>query len=268
MDIFEFTDLRLYVRQRIEQMPRNGHGQFKKMAQHLRVSTVMISQIFKGDRQLPMELAHELTEYFGMTDLERRYFLLLAQLARAGTVKYKDHLKSEIQSLRKQSKNLKVRVPAGKELSDEAKAVFYSDWIYSGARLLTSIDEFKTADQIASRFDIPLARAVSVIEFLLQHGLCLQEDGRLKMGAPRTHLEASSPLIKSRQISWRLKGFEMMSVPADENDLFYTAPMALSQAAREEIRKELVRVIERVNRLVPESEADDLACLNIDWFKF
>lgn len=265
-DIFEYLDFRQFLADWIQSQPRRGYGQNRKMAEHLGVSSVMMSQILKGDRLMPMEHAYELARYIGLNDNETRYFLLLAQHSRAGTESFKKHLKDEIQSLRKSARELKSRLPVDKELSDEAKSIFYSDWIYSGVRLVSSIEGFESVEKIAEKFDLPIQKVRAVAEFLVSVGLCVQNGGKLQMGPARTHLESNSPYVKARQVSWRLKGFEQMGNSTD--DLYYTAPMALSKEAAEEVRKQLVLLIQRVNKIVPESKSEELACLNIDWFKF
>ena len=50
-------------------------------------------------------------------------------------------------------------------------------------------------------------------------------------------------------------------------ELFYSGPMVLSVQTMKDIRKELIRLIEDVTKLVEPSPAERLACLNIDWFK-
>jgi uncharacterized protein (TIGR02147 family) len=268
MDIFEFDNYKEYVHARVSTMPKKGYGQYRKIAEQLNMSSVMVSQIFKGERHLPMEQAFELTRHFGLNDLESRFFLLLVQIGRAGSERYQDHLRKELSTLRLHSQSLKSRLPSDKELDEASKAIFYSDWIYSGVRLLSSIEGYNTLENIASRFEISPQQTGQIIDFLLSKGLCVEDRGKIRMGASRTHLEASSPYIKSRQISWRLKGFDQMGSADETRDLFYTAPMALSQKAAQEVRKKLVQLIQNVVDLAAPSKSEEVACLNIDWFQF
>lgn len=268
MLLFDHEDYKTYVIDRVNGSPKKGYGQYRKMAAALGISTVTVSQIFKGDRHLTLEHAYELSKYFGLSDAERRFFLQLVQIARAGTSKYRDHLKNELAALREKSKDLKTRLPVDKELSDSAKAIFYSDAAYSAVRLLTSISGYSSLDAIATRLEIPIERAGQIVEFLLAHGLCVEKKGEILMGPSRTHLESSSPYIKARQISWRLKGFERMNHSAASEDLYYTAPMALSKKAAQTVHNELMTMIQKLNAIVPSSKSEELACLNIDWFKF
>ena len=51
-------------------------------------------------------------------------------------------------------------------------------------------------------------------------------------------------------------------------ELFLSLSSSLSQSAMKEIRKELVKAIERSTEIIDGSSEDQLACLNIDFFKF
>jgi hypothetical protein len=227
----------------------------------------MVSQIFRGDRHLTPEQALSLSEFLGLGDLAAEYFILLVQVARAGTHAYRQRLERRLEVVRAQSRDLKTRLPRDKEMTEEVKATFYSRWYFSGVRLATSVDALGTADRLAAHFQLPLARVNQVLEFLLNHGLCVEQDGRLAMGPRRTHLGADSPLIGRHHLNWRTQAITKLD-RVEEDELFYTAPMALARDLVPEIRAELVRLIESVNARVVPSASETLACLNIDWFKF
>jgi hypothetical protein len=266
MELFEFDSYKKYVLAWIESKPNRGRGLFRRLAEHLRVNPVYISQTLKGPKDLSLEQGFAVCEYLGLNDLEREYFLLLIQIERAGTQALKEFHLKRLRKLRRASQDLRNRVIPETEMTEAAKAVFYSNWSYSAVRLLSGVTRFGDEPAIAARLGLPLAQVHAIAEFLVRHGLCIQEGGRLRMGPRLTHLESDSPWIKTRQIDWRVKGFERMEQKgADE--LFYTGPMSLSPEAFTAIRRELVRLIEEASRLVGETEPEGLACLNIDWFR-
>ena len=63
MGIFEYNDYKLFVRNRIREMARAGRGQYQKMALHLRVHPTLVSQIFRGVRDLTPEQASEVAVF-------------------------------------------------------------------------------------------------------------------------------------------------------------------------------------------------------------
>lgn len=72
MEIFDFTDYKKFIVSLLKLGPKKGRGSLKKMAEHLQVNSVVMSQIFKGDRNLNLEQAWELSEYFGFSELEKK----------------------------------------------------------------------------------------------------------------------------------------------------------------------------------------------------
>lgn len=267
MNIFDFEHYKTYVLNRIRSMPRGGHGEFRHIAKSLRVHPTMVSQIFRGDKELTREQAVELCEHFGMADYESQYFLALVDLERAGTKKLKQRIQAQLTALKAASLKLSARMPAEKKLTDEARATFYTNWQYSGIRLLSSIEGYQTVDSIADYFGIPKSRVGKIIEFLVGHGLCVSEDGEIRMGAKQTHLEADSPLIQRHHANWRIKAMQAHeSLSAEE--LCYTGPMSISKKDFEKIRELIAQTVQQTTKIAVNSGEEILACLNVDWFKF
>ena len=264
--VFDYLDYRQFLRDLIESMPKSGWGQLTRLAEHLNTSAVLVSYVFNGSRDFSPEQALEVAEYFELSTLETDYFCLLIQYERAGTLKLKTKLKQQLDETRTKALNLKSRVKQDLELTEDAKARFYSNWYYSGIRLTSSIEGLNSIDAISSYLQLPKPRVKDVLEFLCQYGLCIEKDGDYFMGPKRTHLDADSPLITRHHANWRLKGLEnMQEVTPDE--LFYTAPMALSQEVMVMIRKDLAEFIDQMVKKVGDSKSEHVACLNIDFFK-
>ncbi len=85
MNIFEFDDYKTIIKLLIKEMPKKGYGEVRKIAQHLRIHSTLLSQILNGDRHLTMDQAYSLSAYFGLDTIETKYFLILIQKARAYT---------------------------------------------------------------------------------------------------------------------------------------------------------------------------------------
>jgi hypothetical protein len=100
------------------------------------------------------EQSLEVAIYFGLDEKSTEYFSLLVQLARAGTKRLEDHLKKKLEKLRADALDFKNRVPEHEKLSEQDMAVFYSNWFYSGVRLLTSIKEFDNVEAISNYFKL------------------------------------------------------------------------------------------------------------------
>ncbi|HVK60100.1 MAG TPA: TIGR02147 family protein, partial [Bdellovibrionales bacterium] len=255
-----------FVREQVQSMPNSGRGQLSRIAKHLSTSSVLVSYVMNGARDFSSEQAIEIADFFGLTETESDYFCLLVQLARAGSFKLEQKIQREMKKKREEAQHLKSRVAQDLELDDDAKARFYSNWYFSGIRLASSIDGLNSVEAIADYLKLPRVRVREVLEFLVQYGLSIEKNGEYSMGPKRTHIESTSPLVSRHHANWRIKGFESMEDLSPE-ELFYTGPMAVSTEAMAEVRKDLTDVIDRMVKKVGDSKSEQLACLNIDFFK-
>ena len=103
LDVFQFTDYREYIKKWISLRPKNGHGQLRKLALHLRMASVTITQILRSDRELPLEMAPATADFLLLTGLAKKYFIKLVMFSRAGSQDLQDFIFDEIKQLQKDS---------------------------------------------------------------------------------------------------------------------------------------------------------------------
>lgn len=268
MGLFEFDDYKLFVTSWVKSQPKKGHGQFLRIAKVLSTSPTIVSLIFKGERHVSLEQAADLAGFFSFTPLEIEYFFLLVQRGRAGSHRLRLILDSQILALKKKSQDLKERIHQDKELSDEAKSVFYTHWAYTGICNLAAIENFQTAEAICAHLNLPREKTIQFINFLLQNGLLKEEGGKISPHTARTHLAAGSPLVGRHHTNWRLKAMEKYDNINPQNEVIYTCPMSLSVEDLQKIRTTILEFIDRVDKIIGPSPSETTACLNIDWFTF
>ncbi len=266
MKLFDTHDYKAYLIAWIASLPRNGRGQALQMARHLRVNSVLISQILRGSRDLTLEQAYDLSEYIGHNELETKYFVLQVQLARAGTHRLKAHFKTQLDEIKTRDMDLQNRVNADKKLTPAAASEFYSSWLYSAMRLATSVPELNSLEALSRHFQIPRSKLKPVLDFLIEHSLCVEDGNKIKMGPRTTHLGSNSSMILRHHSNWRMKALSR-GVGADEEELFYTSPVSLAASDIPKIRKMILEWIDSFSTVVKDSDSEALACLNIDWFK-
>lgn len=267
MSIYQFDDYKDFFNHWVSSLPKQGHGEYRRVALALNVSTTMISQVFKGDKELSLELACDLCEYLNMTEDEVDYFILLVEHRRAGSVKLQKRLIRQIKDRKEKAQKLENRLKNEAELSEEQRAIFYSSWMYSGVRMLASCERFNDSEAIAQRLNLPRNQVQRVLDFLLQHGLLVQKKGELEIGPARIFLGSSNMLVTKHHQNWRLQGFNKM-VSTEDKNLFYTCPMSLSEKVAEDIRHEISALIDRSLKQVGPSDSETTRCMNIDWFEF
>jgi len=264
--IYDFKDYREFLVDKIKAQPKGGRGELAKMARHIRIHTTSLSQILRGSRDLSQEQAVQVSQYFGLNERESRYFLLLVQYRRAGSADLKSLLERQLDEMKSESAELVHRFRADKSLSVEEKATFYSNWFYSGIRVLTSIPGFQTPEAIADYFGLSRALVNEVIQFLLSSGLCVEKKGKLAPGPQYTHLDARSAFSHRHHSNWRIKAMQRHP-NLSPLELAFSAPMSLSKRDVEKVKTLLVDAIESVNRIRGPSECEEVFCLNLDWFR-
>ncbi len=265
-DLFESDDYRSYLHQYLESLPSQGYGQLAKIARALSLNPSTITLVLQGQKDFTSEQANDLCEYLEMTDLESDYFMTLVSLSRAGKPNLQARLQKQLSKIRERSKEVRSRIPEQVELDDDAKAAFYSQWYFSGVRLLTSIDQTHSPEAIAQRLQLPRSTVKRVLEFLVSTGLCVEKNGEFHLGPQSTHLGPESPHLSRHHQNWRLKSIEK-SDRISKNELMFTCPASISKADFPEVRKVLMNTIEDCFKIIKPSPCEELACLNIDWFK-
>lgn len=241
-------------------------GIYAKLAQHLNVHTTLISHIFKGDKHLSLEQAALVADFFGYNDLETEYFMALVQKEKAGNVSYRSYAQKQVEQLKEKSKKLSERIPIKAKLTEQDKAIFYSQWYYSGLRLLASIPTFANEEKIKKYFDLPAKTINEVLNFLLKTGLCKRDQRKLSVGPAHTYIGSDSPLVTRHHGNWRLKVLEQ-ATQLSEQDLMFTGPLTISAQDALEVRELLVKMVEKIKSTVDKTEPEELYCLNIDWVK-
>ncbi|MCP4911494.1 MAG: TIGR02147 family protein [Oligoflexia bacterium] len=268
MSIFEYLDYKEYVAAWVESRPKKGHGQWRKISQFLNVHTSLMSQVFKGDKDLSFEQAALLCDYLGHGELESDYFLLLVQYARAGNQALRNILEKQLERKSSEAKNLSKRIKKDLELTEEQKSQYYSSWVYSAVRLGAGIKDLNEVDDFAQILKLDPKFVNGIFQFLIESGLVVKkDDGTIDMGKAYTHLDKDSPWTKVHHTNWRKKAFERYDHLDNESELIYTSPVSLSFEDAQKIRELHIKHIQKIMKIITDSEPETLFSLGIDWFK-
>lgn len=265
--IFTYNDYKKYFNSWVEQQPKSGYGEYRRVAQALNLSTTMISQVFKAEKHLSMEMAADLCDYLNLNEDETDYFLLLVEYQKAGSFKLRSKLERQLKKAQEKAAKLESKVKKDIELSEQDKTIYYSSWVFQAVRLLTDIEGISDVEEIANRLNLPKNLIQKVVQFLLEANLCKREKGILKMGPAITHISAKSPMVSRHHLNWRLRGYQQMTFN-DEKNFFATVPMVLSSELADKLRQELPQFIQTIAAEVGPSKSEVVRCLNIDFFEF
>lgn len=266
VSIYHYQDYKEFYNAWVANQPREGFGEYRRLAQALGVSTTMVSQVFKADKHLSLELASEVCDYLRLDDEETDYFLLLVDYGRAGSFKLQERFQRQIKARQEKLKKLENRVKVG-ELSQETRDTFYSSWVYTGVRMLADTGKYNDAESLAKYLNLPRNHVQKILDFLLANNLLIESKGKFKIGPARTYLGTSSSLANRHHVNWRIQSMAKMQQKRDE-DFFYTSTMVMSQEVADWIRQEFPAIVERLNAKVIPSPSEVVRCLNIDYFEF
>lgn len=267
MTIYDFKDYKTFLRKLIAEFPKKGRGQSRRLAEHIGVAPIVVSQILARDRQFTADQAVLVAEFFGLDERATEYFVLLVSQGRADTKKLREFYQRKLDRVRSEAQNIKNLVQGREELSDADKGRFYSNWYYCGVWLLTSVPGFQSVEAIADRLGLKRAKVGEIVSFLLETGLCTEKSGKIWMDTKSTHVDDKSEFVNNHRRNWREKAREKFTQPA-EGDFFYSSPVSLSEKDAEKFRAELLRIIKDFSKQVADSPAEKLMCFNIDWFEY
>lgn len=267
MSAFKYLDYQAYLKAYIQQKPKGGRGELRRIAEALGVSPTLMSQILAGSKDFSLEQAEGFTRYAGFNTLEQEYFLALVQYARAGTTSLKKLLRAKIDELKTKSSEVENRLSEKNELSDEEKAVYYSSSIYASVWLYTSTSKLgRTMEECMERFDLERTQTAKVLNFLTTVGLCLSDGLHYKMSESRSvHVPRSSPHFQQHLKNWRLSAFRVYESMREE-ELVYTGAMSLSKEDFKLLKEEMLKLIQTLAKVAVDSPAEEVACFNMDFF--
>jgi len=265
MNIFDFLSYREYLKSWIEEARKAKTSNLTRLSEVAQVHPTFLSQVLGGSKDLSLEQAAFVSEFVGHTKLEQDFFFTLIQLERAGTGALKKYWQEKKSAIEAEKNKLSQRFHKHKELSEEQRAIFYSSWMYVAAWAYTAIDDGQTLTQIAERFRITRDKVEEVLSFLVQSGLCNEASGVYTIGDLHIHVPNESPHVTKHHTNWRMKGVQRMDTRKGD-ELFFTSPMSISKKDFAKIREKLNVAIQEVVRIAKDSPAEDLVCLNIDFF--
>ena len=266
LNLFDFSDYRAYLSAWLKAVKSNKSFNLSRLAEVAGVHPTFLSYILKGKKHLSLEQAALISDHLEHTKLEQDYFITIINLDRAGTKRLHDYWLEKKAAIEAEKNKLSKRFDKHRELSTDERAEFYSSWLYAAVWAATSINDRQTHTQIATRFNISRDRAEEVLRFLVGVGLCNEKHGFYSMGDMHIHVPNESPFVVKHHLNWRMKAVQKMDTRGPD-ELFFTSPMSMSLNDFSKVREKLNKLIKEAVDTAKDSRAQDVVCLNIDFFK-
>ncbi|MGZ3744028.1 MAG: TIGR02147 family protein [Pseudobdellovibrionaceae bacterium] len=263
--IFEFTDYKLFLASIEEERASFQRGFRSRVAEVLGCQNAYISQILNTHANFSLEQAIKIAEFLQLDEIETRYFLLLIELARAGTSALKEFFSKDIEVLRAKHLNIKERVPNAKNLTPENQSLYYSSWLYPTIHMLVTIPNYRTIPKIAAALRVEDHIISEVIWFLITSGLVVETKGHLMPGPTQIHLSKDSSHIRQHHSNWRIAAIQSLTTKNDSN-IHYSTVSSLSYDDAEKLKTKLVKVIQEYVEIIQPSKEETLYNFNLDFY--
>lgn len=268
VQIFEYKNYKQYINDRLDEIDGEGRGARSRFSESIGCQSAYTAQVLRGTAHFNQEQGEEINQFFGHSDYESVYFLLILQFSRAGTTKLKSRLNAQIETALKARLQIKNRIESTAELEEHHRTIYYSSWLYGAIHALVSIPGFQTPERIAERLHLDIKNTREAIEFLVTSGLLIRDQkNNLKIGKGQIHLEAESPLIAKHHTNWRLHALKFLD-QSKEDDMHYSSVISVSKADYALIREKLMKTIADIKPVIKKSKEEELASFCLDFYRF
>ena len=237
------------------------------MAKAAGVFPSYLSQVLKRDRQLNLDQAVLIADHIQLGEAECEYFLALVQLDRAQSPRLKSILEKTLKDIRDKNWQVSNKVRIDKvELTPLQQEQYYSNWVFTAVRLATAIPKLNSSRKIAEFLGLNELEVKRAIDFLLQTGLCVEDDGAITVGPAFLHVPHASPLAAINHGVWRTQAMVHHARLDSQRELAFSLGVCLSKDDVLHVRNILLDAITNVRKIVDPSPSEAIYCLNIDWF--
>lgn len=263
--VFEYTDYKLFLASIEEERASFQRGFRSRLAEVLGCQNAYISQILNTHANFSLEQAIKIAEFLQLNEFETRYFMLIVELARAGTSALKEYFSKDVEVLRAKHLSIKERVPNAKNLTLENQSQYYSSWLYPTVHMLITIPNYRTIPMIAAALRIEDQIVNEVVLFLISSGLVVEIKGQLMPGPTQIHLGKDSPHIRQHHSNWRIAAIQSLTSKSDSS-VHYSTVSSLSYDDAEKLKSRLVRVIQEYVEVIQSSKEETLYNFNLDFY--
>ena len=263
--LFEHNNYKDYIVDRIENSPSKGRGIKLKMADFLNCQTAFVSQVLNGNPNFSLEQGVKLNSFFEHTKEEGRFFLLLLQFERAGSVELQEFFKNEMADIIEKRSDLKNRLNIKNSLKPVDQQTYYSSWLYACVHMLIAIPDYRTVSAIARHLNLPREKISEVIVFLEETGLIQLHGTHYEIGVTKIHLAKDSPQIQRHHTNWRMQAIRAIDIN-EAADLHYSTIVSMSESDVPRVKEVLIKAIEECRLIIRDSKEEKCQSICLDFF--
>jgi uncharacterized protein (TIGR02147 family) len=262
--LFEFAGYKEYLKAYLQGQPKRGA--VKELAASAGCQPSYLSQVLTRPVHLTPDQAIGLSEALPLGAVEREYFLLLVDHARASTRKLRQHLEKKMRELRARNEDVGERLKRSSPMPVEKLARYYRHWLPVAVHLATSIEGLQTAEALSKRLGVAEGVVLDTLQHLLSMGLVERQGPKWVHSGVETHVDKSSPFSSLHHNNWRQ--LAVLSAQREQADsLHFTGVYGVAKRDLSRLRAVLLKAVEEAAKLAVASPQQTLVCLNADVFE-
>ncbi len=250
-------------RELIKSLALNNGLKLKDMAEATECSHSYLSQVLTAEKaNLNKDQAFKLALKFRLDSKETAFFLLLVDLANAGTNELKVHLEKELEDY--YDKGLSPEQATFENLVEYQQdiiAEYYSNYLMIATHIATACVQFQTLESLCLRFRTSKTEMQEVLGFLLENQFVFKKSEKFIYQGFSTHLKKESAVYKSYHHSLRVNAL----LKNQKYNYNYSSLFALEKKDAQEIKSMLFELIQKKEKLTKQSGSEDVYLLCVDF---
>jgi len=265
MSIFNYLNYKNFI---VSKIQRNRHlkGYQGLLSKAAGCQRPYLSQVLNGKAHLSLDHIAGIADFLELSELETDYFIELINFSRAGTQNLKKLIKRRLKRLKDDNENLKLRFQKPSIEDQRYQSTYYSSWHWAAVHVLLSIPEYSTVNSIAKRLGLQPDRVLYILKELESFGLTNKSSRGWVPLDKHIHVSKDSPHHIINHMIWRNKANSRCSESTTDS-IFYTGVHSLSKNDYEVIKRKLLNEIDQAHSIVSPSNAEEIICFNLDFFK-
>lgn len=267
MTIFNFDHYKDYLKFWINSKPKKGRGVINAMSFFLKMKASLLSAILNTERNMTIEQALELNKFLNHSEIESEFFINLVSLDRAGTYQLKEFYRQQRKEIIKKSEIINKRINVEQVITDEQKSLYYSQVLYSYIRILSTLENGISLNELMNVTKHEKSNIQKKIEDLVAFGLIKKENDRYFSTNKNIHISKESLFYIQHRENWLLEQLRVVPDVGNAN-LNFTCPCTLNREDFEKIKKILLQSITETHAIINKSPAEQFACLTIDFISY
>ncbi len=264
--LLEYLDYRDYLKAYITTLPKKGRGIKKELAEFLLCQSTHISQVLGKRSNFTLEQGVGVAEFIHLDVNEKKFFMILLNLARAGSKALSDYYDSERVEFIQNQKRLTEKLKKKYLLNQNQINRYYSNWFYPAIHVLLSIPQFQNPQALMDYLPLSEDKILETLSFLTETGLAVRSGEKYKLGkVVMEKPEKNSDSYKNFLKNWRNQA--VISIDGDIKENYHnTIVFSISTEDEKKIKTLIKQVYEKVEALIPDSTEEEVKILSLDFF--